>query len=238
LPSCEGGEETPSPFGGGLGWGGKSHKLAFACVYETDSSMTDTEFIARAKRGDEAAQRLLYEAHHAAAFRLAYLLLQDACDAEEVVQDAFVYVLRSLHRYDPERGSFWTWLRVVLVSRCRNKRRRKQVETVSLETLAVAGQAPADPKPASDPAGLLEVRGTQQAVWRALEQVSPGARDALILRYYEGLPYAEIGTILGCSADAARARVAHGKTQLRRLLSATQDDAACGRGIVRPVEVG
>jgi RNA polymerase sigma-70 factor (ECF subfamily) len=200
--------------------------------------MDDTTHIARAIEGDEAAQQTLYEAHHATAFRLAYLLLQDACDAEEVVQDAFVYVLRSLHRYDPERGSFWTWLRVALVSRCRNKRRRKQVPAVSLETLIAAGQAPADPKPASDPAGLLEMHSTQQAVWKALQQVSPGARDALILRYYEGLPYAEIGNILGCSADAARARVAHGKTQLRCLLSATQDDVACEGGIVRPVEVG
>ena len=198
----------------------------------------DEDTIARATEGNEAAQRKLYEAHHAAAFRLAYLLLQDACDAEEVVQDAFVYVLRSLHRYDAERGSFWTWLRVVLVSRCHNKRRRRQLATVSLETLAAAGQAPADPKPASDPAGLLEMHGTQQAVWEALQRVSPGARDALILRYYEGLPYAEIGPILGCSADAARARVVHGKAQLRRLLSTTQDDAACEGGIVRPVEVG
>jgi RNA polymerase sigma-70 factor (ECF subfamily) len=198
----------------------------------------DEDTIARAIEGSDSAQEALYETHHAAAFRLAYLLLQDACDAEEVVQDAFVYVLRSLHRYDAERGSFWTWLRVVLVSRCRNKRRRKQVETVSLETLAAAGQAPADQKPAGDPAGLLEMRGTQQAVWRALEQVSPGARDALILRYYEGLPYAEIGTILGCSADAARSRVAHGKAQLRRLLSAPSEDVACESGVVRPVEVG
>jgi RNA polymerase sigma-70 factor (ECF subfamily) len=198
----------------------------------------DDDTIARAIEGNDSAQQALYETHHATAFRLAYLLLQDACDAEEVVQDVFVYIFRNLRQYDASRASFWTWLRVVLVSRCRNKHRRKQVETVSLETLAAAGQAPADQKPASDPAGMLEMRGTQQAVWRALEQVSPGARDALILRYYEGLPYVEIGAVLGCSADAARSRVAHGKTQLRRLLSATQNDAVRGRGIVRPVEVG
>ncbi len=43
--------------------------------------MTDAETIARALDGDEAALRVLYEAHHAAAFRLAYLLLRDTCDA-------------------------------------------------------------------------------------------------------------------------------------------------------------
>jgi RNA polymerase sigma-70 factor (ECF subfamily) len=200
--------------------------------------MTDTETIARALGGDERAQRALYEAHHEAAFRLAYVLLQDACDAEEVVQDAFVYVLRNLRQYDPERGPFWAWLRVVLVSRCRNKRRRCRLPLVSLEVLDAAGQAPADPAPASDPAGVLERLGTRQVVWRALQRVSPGARDALVLRYYEGLSYAEMAVALGCSADAARARVAHGKAQLRRLLAVSEEGTVREEGVVRRAKAG
>jgi RNA polymerase sigma factor (sigma-70 family) len=200
--------------------------------------MKDTDTIARAIAGDEAAQRTLYEAHHAAAFRLAYLLLQDTCDAEEVVQDAFVYIFANLRRYDPQRGTFWAWLRVTLVSRCRNKRRRKRPATVSLETLAAIGQTPADPEPTSDPAGMLELQGRRRAMWEMLQQVSVGARDALVLRYYEGLSYAEIAELLGCSPDAARARVAHGKVQLKRLLTGTGEGAVREVGIVRPVEVG
>ena len=187
--------------------------------------MTDTETITRAIDGDQAAQRTLYETHHAAAFRLACLLLRDICDAEEVVQDGFVYLFRNLRRYDPERGSFWAWLRVILVSRCRNKRRRKRLACISLETLAAAGQPVADPEPGGNPAIMLDKLGTRRVVWEALQQVSAGAQDALILRYYESLPYAEIADILGCSNDAARARVAHGKTQLRRLLAAPEDEA-------------
>lgn len=200
--------------------------------------MIDTDTIARAIAGDESAQRALYEAHHAAAFRLAYLLLRDTCDAEEVVQDAFVYVFRNLHRYDPQRGSFRAWLRVALVSRCRNKRRRKRLSTISLETLAAMGQVPPDPAPTSDPSGVLELRGARRAMWEMLQQVSAGARDALVLRYYEELPYSEIAELLGCSPDAARARVAHGKVQLRRLLAETDGEMACEAGIVRSVRVG
>ncbi|MBU0704645.1 MAG: RNA polymerase sigma factor [Chloroflexi bacterium] len=198
--------------------------------------MTDAEIIARATDGDEAAQRALYKAHHAAAFRLAYLLLRDTCDAEEVVQDGFVYVFRNLHRYDPERGSFWAWLRVTLVSRCRNKRRRRRLPVISLETLAAAGQSPPDPGPSGDPASALERLGAHRVVWGALQQVSPGARDALVLRYYEGLSYAEIADALGCSNDAARARVAHGKVQLRRLLAAPEEQT-CEKGAMRAAEV-
>ena len=196
---------------------------------------SDAETTARAIEGDEAAQRTLYEAHHAAAFRLAYLLLRDTRDAEEVVQDAFVYAFRNPRRYDPDRGSFWAWLRVILVSRCRNKRRRKRLPCVSLEAL---GLAVADPGPAGDPASVLERLGARQAVWEALQQVTPGARDALILRYYEGLSYAKVADVLGCSNDAARARVAHGKKQLRRLLAAPAEEVRRDGDVVCTAEVG
>ena len=204
----------------------------------TDTEIGDRDHVAQAMAGDQAAQRALYEAHHAAAFRLAYVLLRDTCDAEEAVQDAFVYVFRHLRRYDPQRGSFWAWLRVTLVSRCRNKRRRKRLPSVSLEVLEAAGFSPPDPSPAGDPQGVLERLGTRRAVWEALQRVSPGARDALVLRYYEGLPYAEIAQALGCSAAAARARVAHGKVQLRRLLTAPEEEVACEAGAVPAAGTG
>jgi len=200
--------------------------------------MTDVETVARAAGGDEAAQRVLYETSYLAAFRLAYLLLQDACDAEEVVQDTFVYLLRNLQRYDPARGSFRAWLRVALVSRCRNKRRCRRLQAISLEVLEAGGRSPAGSGAAGDPAGLLEVWGRRRAVWQALQQISPAARDALILRYYEELPYAEIAAILGCSAEAARARVAYGKAQLRRLLAAPEEEAVRDAGIVRTAKAG
>jgi RNA polymerase sigma-70 factor (ECF subfamily) len=200
--------------------------------------MTDAEMITRAANGDEAAQRALYEAHHAAAFRLAYLLLQDADDAEEVVQDAFVYVFRNLQRYDATRGPFRAWLRVALVSRCRNKRRRRQLLLVPLEVLDAGEQAPAHPAATSDPAGTAELRGAQRAVWEALQQVSPGAREALVLRFYEGLSYAEIAVTLDCSPDAARARVAHGKVQLRRLLVVPEEERAYEGEAVRTARAG
>ena len=172
------------------------------------------------------SQRRLYEAHHAAAYRLACLLLRDLRDAEEAVQDAFVYAFRNLGRYDPEQGSLWTWLRVILVSRCRNKRRRKRLPRVSLDVLRRVGLMPADPKPISNPAYVLERSERRRMIWEALQQVSPGARDALILRYYEGLSYAEISKVLGCSNEAARSRVAHGKVQMRALINADQAEEA------------
>jgi RNA polymerase sigma factor (sigma-70 family) len=75
-------------------------------------------------------------------------------------------------------------------------------------------------------------------VWKAIQQVSEGAKDALILRYYEGLPYADIAEILGCSSAAARSRVVHGKAQLRKLLTASGERALPEGGAACPAEVG
>jgi RNA polymerase sigma factor (sigma-70 family) len=127
---------------------------------------------------------------------------------------------------------------VILVSRCRNKRRRKRLRRVSLDVLDAVGKTPADPASRGDPVKALERLDTRRAVWEALQEVSPGARDALVLRYYEGLPYAEIGELLGCSSAAARSRVAHGKVQLRALLAAPKEAHAPDRGAVRGAEAG
>ena len=203
-----------------------------------DTNSSETSLVARAIASDEASQREIYERYHPAAGRLAYLLLRDGMDAEEAVQDAFVYALQNLERYDPGRGSLWTWLRVILVSRCRNKRRRKRLPRVSLEALNGVGEVPHDPEPSSDPASAVERWNTRREVYAALERVSEGARDALVLRYYEGLSYAEIAEILGCSNDAARSRVAHGKVQLRRLLTGQQEGAVTDVGASRTAEAG
>ena len=196
------------------------------------------ETLSQAIAGDEGSRKAIYHAYHGSASRLAYLMLRDAMDAEEVVQDAFVYAFRNLDRYDPKRGSFWTWLRVILVSRCRNKRRRKRLPRVSLEVLSGIGQAPADTEPSNDPAGALERWDRRREVYDALEEVSPGARDALILRYYEGMAYAEIAEVLRCSNDAARSRVTHGKSQLRHLLTGREEELVEERGIACTSEVG
>ena len=104
--------------------------------------------------------------------------------------------------------------------------------------LAGLDRVPPDGRTDSSPEGALELHGVQRTVWEALQQVSAGARDALILRYYEELPYAEIGEILGCTADAARARVAHGKTQLRSLLGEPEEERTRQSSIVRAKKAG
>lgn len=177
------------------------------------------DLIERALAGDEAAARELHDTHYPAVLRLAYMLLQNLQDAEDVVQDAFIYAFEHLARYDPERAVFATWLKVIVTSRCRDiQRRHRRIKWLSLQVLMETGREPEDESPGRQPDVVLELVGVRQVVWEALEQVPPKSRQALILRYFGGLSYPEMALALDCPVSTAKSRVAYGIQKLALLL--------------------
>jgi RNA polymerase sigma-70 factor, ECF subfamily len=166
------------------------------------------QLIARCLDGDEAGHIALYNHFNGMVFRLAYSLLQDHQDAEEVLQDSFEYAFRRLDHFDPRKASFKTWLYRITVSRSRNKRRRKWLPSISLQHLdgreVRDGNAPL-------PDECVVLNEQQRVVWTALGKLSPKLREVAILRYYAGLAYAEIGQILDIPPKTAesRMRLAH-----------------------------
>lgn len=176
------------------------------------------ELIERALVGDEAAACRLHDTHYPAVLRLAYMLLQNQQDAEDATQDAFVYAFEHLARFDPERATFATWLKIIVTSRCRDLQRRRRIRWLSLQELTEAGLEPEDRTPGHQPDVVLELVGVQQVVWEALKQVPHKSRQALILRYFGGLSYPEMSQALGCSVSTAKSRVVYGHQALARLL--------------------
>lgn len=174
-----------------------------------------TELIERARAGSEPACAALYRATVGPVYRLAYGVLLDERDAEEVVQDSFVYALRNLRRYDASRSAFRTWLFMIAMSRCRNKRRRRWLPTVRLSerTEQVPSQEGRPPEHAATRQSLRET------VHRALGQLSPKLREAVVLRYFDGLTYREMGEVLGCPQKTAESRVRLAHEALRELLA-------------------
>lgn len=170
----------------------------------------------RCLAGDEAAYALLYRHYASYIYRLAYGLLQHREDAEEVLQDSFEYAFRRLAHYDPQKAAFKTWLYQIAVSRCRNKRRRRWLPTLSLSQ--TEHDELADPHlPAADEGLLLNER--EQLVWAALRALSPKLRETALLRYYEGLTYEEIGQILSIPAKTAESRMRLAHKTLYQLLA-------------------
>ena len=171
--------------------------------------------IARCLKGDQAGYALLYEQCAPLIYRLCYGLLMNRQDSEDVMQEAFVYAFKNLHRYDPTRASFKTWLYTIALSRCRNLYRRKHLPWVDLSCLL-----PLDlPAPKSE---MPEVKFAQQdvklAVEKALAELTPNLREAVLLRYGHGLTYREMAEIIGCPQKTAESRVRLAHERLRGLL--------------------
>jgi RNA polymerase sigma-70 factor (ECF subfamily) len=176
--------------------------------------MSETDLITRARQGDEGAMAALYTRHAPGLYRLAYGLLQNREDAEEVVQDALAYALSRLERYDPRRAAFRTWLHTITVSRCRNKRRRRWLPSVRLgDWLGGGNDLPDDPGRGPEAALLANEQASQ--VWEALGRLNPDVREVVILRYWGGYTFPEIARMVGCPTSTAqsRLRLAHGQLQ-------------------------
>ncbi|NWG15031.1 MAG: RNA polymerase sigma factor [Chloroflexi bacterium] len=173
---------------------------------------TTDALIARCLKGDQAGYAQLYEQHAPAIYRLCYSLLLNRQDAEDVSQEAFVYAFRNLHRYDPARAAFKTWLYTIALSRCRNVYRRKH----SLLSILLSPDIPA---PKSDgPEAALSQKDTQAALEAALKTLSPALRESVILRYGHGLTYREMAAVMGCPQKTAESRVRLAHERLRKLL--------------------
>ena len=174
--------------------------------------------IESARLGDESACAALY--HHLVGYvyRLAYGLLLDRMDTEEVVQDSFAYAFQNLHQYDSSRSAFRTWLYTITVSRCRNKRRRKWLPTQSitqeLDTLISRD---------SRPEHATTVHLSRRVIEEALYHLSPRLREAVVLRYFDGLSYREMSEILGCPPKTAESRVRLAQEALFKLLAAERE---------------
>lgn len=185
-----------------------------------DDSLT---WIKQARQGDQHAYARLYDQYAPGLYRLCYGIVLNKQDAEDVVQESFVYAFKNLHRYDAERAAFKTWLYTIAVSRCRNTYRRKRLPTVDLSQILTL-QIPSSPD--ETPEAALARRESIEGIQRALAQISPKLREAIVLRYGHGLTYREIADIMECPQKTAESRVRLAHNKLKDVLRQT------GRGLL------
>jgi RNA polymerase sigma-70 factor (ECF subfamily) len=183
--------------------------------------MTDTNaLIQRWKKGDERAAEMIYNQTYKSAYLLAYGLLGNPADAEEAAQDALTYALTRIHRYDPHRASFNTWLHTITVSRCQDRQRRRRLPSFPLTRwLQQGGDAP---DPAPNPERHTLQTETRNEVWAAVQTLKPNLRVAIVLRYWAGHTYQDMAGILDCPMRTVQSRVRSAYQQLRATLAPSQ----------------
>ncbi len=170
----------------------------------------DDALVQQAQQGDADAFRELVERHSARVFRISWRITGDEASAEDAVQETFLRVYRSLHRFDA-RSRFGTWLHRIAVNTAVEVMRKKRPETQLEEP---------EPIPSSEPgperAALSQE--VQRSVRTALGELSPMERTAFVLRHFEGRPIAEICRHLGLRESAGKQAIFRAVRKLRRAL--------------------
>ena len=166
-------------------------------------------------RGEQVGYDSLYDQFASGIYRLCYGLLLNREDAEDVTQEVFVYAFKNLHRYDSSRSALKTWLYTIAISRCRNMYRRSRPMLIDLGQLLQIGL----PAPSDDmPEAMFAHQTAQEAVERALRDLTPRLREAIVLRYGHGLTYREIAEVMDCPQKTAESRVRLAHDALRGTL--------------------
>ncbi|MDZ4767981.1 MAG: sigma-70 family RNA polymerase sigma factor [Chloroflexota bacterium] len=191
----------------------------------TDSHSTSTPIepidalITRAVAGDQGAFAALYDRLAPAVYRLCYSVLLHREDAEDVMQEAFVYAFRNLRCFDPAKSAFKTWLFTIAISRCRNQRRRFTPPLLDItEAIGAALVSPRDEQPETAYAHA----SARQSLEVALRRLPSRLREAVVLRYGHGLTYREIAEVMVCPQKTAESRVRLAHEALRGLLPSAQ----------------
>jgi RNA polymerase sigma-70 factor, ECF subfamily len=170
--------------------------------------------------------------HSARVYRLAYRLTGNTHDAEDLTQEVFVRVFRSLDSYTP--GTFEGWLHRITTNLFLDMARRRQ--RIRFEGLAeeAAGRLSGDEP---TPAQAFDARHFDSDVQDALRALAPEYRAAVVLCDIEGLSYEEIASTLGVKLGTVRSRIHRGRAQLRGALEHRRPRHLTTQGTAAPAPV-
>jgi len=163
--------------------------------------------IEECRKGNSKAQFRLYSQYSKAMYNLAYRILNNREDAEDILQEAFIECFRSIDTFRFE-STFGAWLKKIVVNRCINHIKRKRIDLTLCETL-----------PAVIDETEEEVVYDTGKIFRGIEQLPDGYRIILTLYLLEGYDHSEISQILGISESTSKSQYSRAKEKLRTLLS-------------------
>jgi RNA polymerase sigma-70 factor (ECF subfamily) len=188
----------------------------------------DAELVARACEGDEAAFEQLVLRHQRYVFNLAYRVLGDYAEAEDMTQEAFVRVWRGLSGFRGQ-AQFTTWLYRIVHNLCLNRLpglRRELLQTEPLEEVL------ADPGPS--PTDLFDTRERLAFLHAQLDRLPEKYRLVLTLRYLQHLSYAEVAAALDMPMGTVKTHIHRARRLLRERLRQWEEHSTGdenGRGV-------
>ena len=183
------------------------------------TQVTD-EIIERCLIGDQAAWESIVRMYRRKVFNVAYKFVGRHDQAEDLTQDVFIKLFRSLDKFNRD-ADFSTWLSSVARNYCIDHyRASKREKEVLVEDLVAFDLAPASA--GSSPHRALEDRDRRSFLRRGLEALPEKLREAVVLRDLQGLSYQEMADRLGLPEGTVKSRINRGREELSRLLLRAQ----------------
>jgi RNA polymerase sigma-70 factor, ECF subfamily len=179
----------------------------------------DQSLVARCLGGDETAWEELVRVHTRQVYGLCYRFTNSAQEAQDLTQEVFLRVFRTVKSFRSTEGSFATWLsrvtRNLLIDHYRRTRQERVTDSIE-EQLPVLEEegAGASVRPDHQVAG----REASEILQHTLQKLSPDLREAVILRDLQELEYREIAQVLQVPEGTVKSRINRGRAELARLL--------------------
>jgi RNA polymerase sigma-70 factor, ECF subfamily len=184
--------------------------------------------VRRCLGGDAVAWEEIVQRYHRRIYNLCYRFTGTGDEADDLTQEVFIKMYRTLNSYDVERGAFMTWVTTVtrnlLVDHFRKAKHDRMTD--SLDSVSSERE---DAVPLSEriedkglpPDARVQSRETGEVVHQALQKLSPELREAVILRDLQDFDYREIATVLKVPEGTVKSRINRGRAELARLLQRT-----------------
>src|ERR1700688_566776 len=184
--------------------------------------------VRRCIAGDAAAWEEIVQRYHRRIYNICYRFAGSAEDAQDLTQDVFIKMYRTLKTYDLGRGAFMTWVTTLTRNLLVDHFRKTKQERLT-DSLDSAPSEHEDAMPLSDqiadkaapPDARVQSRETGETVHRALQKLSPDLREAVILRDLQDMDYREIAAVLKVPEGTVKSRINRGRAELARLLQRT-----------------
>lgn len=175
--------------------------------------------VIRAQDGDAESFALLVNQHQARLFRVAYMIVHNRADAEDIVQESLITAWRRLHLLAEPRA-FSIWLSQITARTATDvlrKQARRSTDSSAMDEEALAGAVPVSsnaPGLSADPSATALVHAQVEALAQALQRISPNNRTCWVLYEIDGRSYGEISTIVGASDATVRGRIARARSAI------------------------
>lgn len=179
---------------------------------------TDEILVEQSKNGSEVAFSELVRRYEGAVYSLCYRTMGHAGEAEDLAQESFLRLYRSLGQFRPG-GRLRPWLHKIAVNVCLDALRKRKEPTLSLDEMSEGRGEPPIPHGGSQPEEACLGHEAQMAVHQALLQLPGEYRVALVLRYLEGLSYQEVADALGVPLSTVETRIFRAKKMLGQVLT-------------------